>query len=184
MKPCFLAFALLCATLLAGTARADAIPFSYSGPGVRVSGTFLGSSNSDGSWTITGIEATYNRVPVSEIVPLGADPRFRYDNLYYPFGHGGYAVDSYGIAFRVPGYGDVKLCADRSSRPCGLRGDFEFEDDHGRGGYLSILWNGDDYQFTQVRHSEFGPAVPEPASLLLWGGGVAAASAFTRRFLR
>lgn len=185
MKTCILASAVLVlSAVLTGTAGADAIPFTYRGPGVSVSGTLFGSSNADGSWTITDIQATYNRIPVAGILPLGTDPRLRFDNLYYEPGRDGLAVDLYGIAFRVPGFGDVKICAGGGPRPCGLRGDYEFEDNHHGTGYLSVLWNGDDYQFTQVRHAEFGPAVPEPATFFILGGGMAAVAALARRHLR
>jgi hypothetical protein len=99
------------AVMFCGTACADAIPFAYSGPGVSVAGTFFGSNNSDGSWTITGIDATYNQIEVSGIVATGLDPRFLYNNLYYDSGYADYAVDYLGIVFAVPGVGEVNLCS-------------------------------------------------------------------------
>jgi hypothetical protein len=81
------------ALLLVGTAGADAIPFSYSGLGVAVSGRFFGSVNHDGSWTITGITATYHHVAASGIVAVGLDPYFVYNNLYYDCSHAPFAVD-------------------------------------------------------------------------------------------
>ena len=74
---------LVCAITLAGSAFADAILFAYIGPGVSVAGTFFGSNNGNGSWTVTGIDATYNSIQVSGIVATGLDPRFLYNNLYY-----------------------------------------------------------------------------------------------------
>jgi hypothetical protein len=77
MKTHVLVLAVLgCALLFVSTAGADAIPFSYSGPGVAVSGTLFGADNHDGSWTITGITATYNQIDVSGIVAVGLDPHF------------------------------------------------------------------------------------------------------------
>lgn len=112
MKKCLLAFAVLvCAVCLAGAARADLIPFAYSGPGVSVSGTLFGSDNANGSWTITGIDATYNQIQVAGIVANGLDPHFLYNNLYYDSGYAPFAVDYYGIVFAVPGLGDVNLCS-------------------------------------------------------------------------
>jgi len=158
-----------CALFLVGTAGADAIPFSYSGPGVAVSGTLFGSDNHDGSWTINGITATYNQIEVSGIVPVGLDPHFLYNNLYYD---SGFAVDYYGMVFAVPGLGDVNLCTDNGSGGCDT------------GGYASILWNGGGYEFTQVSQSNFGPAIPEPSTLALVGGGLATAGVAVRRYLR
>jgi hypothetical protein len=158
-----------CALGLVGTASADAIPFSYSGPGVSVTGTFFGADNHDGSWTITGIDATYNQIEVSGIVATGLDPHFLYNNLYYDSGYAPYVVDYLGIVFAVPGVGEVNLCSYTAAGGCGT------------GGYASILWNGGGYQFTQVSQSDFGPAIPEPATLALFGTGLVAAGVAARR---
>lgn len=178
MKKCLLAFAVLvCAVCLAGAARADLIPFAYSGPGVSVSGTLFGSDNANGSWTITGIDATYNQIQVAGIVANGLDPHFLYNNLYYDSGYAPFAVDYYGIVFAVPGLGDVNLCSYGAAGGCGT------------GGYASILWNGGSYQFTQVKFAEVNQsnaasAVPELSTLALLGGGLAAAGMAARWFVR
>jgi len=172
MKKHVLVVAVLgCAVVLSGTARADAIPFSYSGPGVSMSGTLFGASNAGGSWTITGIAATYNQIAVTEMVPLNADPHFLYNNLYYDTNYAPYAVDYYGLLFNVPGFGDVNLCSYTPAGGCG------------EGGYASILWDGGGYQITQLSQSNADPAVPEPATLALLGGGLAAAGVAVRRRL-
>ena len=167
---------LVCALLLA-TAAADAIPFAYSGSGVAVAGTLYGTNNHDGSWAITAIDATYNQIEVSGIVATGLDPRFLYNNLYYDTGFAPYAVDYLGIVFNVPGLGDVNLCSYTPSGGCG------------NGGYASILWDGGAYKlaqvkFTQLSQSTTGSPVPEPSTLALWGGALAAAAGLARRYLR
>ncbi len=179
MKTHVLVLAVLgCALVLCGTAGADPIPFAYSGPGLSVSGTLFGSNNGDGSWTINGIDATYNQIQVSDIVPVGLDPHFLYNNVFYDSGYADYAVDYYGIVFSVPGLGDVNLCSETGAGGgCGT------------GGYASILWDGGGYQFTQVNfpqlsQSTSGSAIPEPSTLALLGGGLTAAGLTTRRFLR
>ena len=173
MKTHVLVLAVLsCALFLVGTASADAIPFSYTGPGVAVSGTLFGSNNHDGSWTITDITATYNQIEVSGIVAVGLDPYFLYNNLYYDSSYAPYAVDYYGFVFAVPGIGDVNLCAYSAAGGCGTSG------------YASILWNGGSYVLTQVSQSSFGPAIPEPATVALFTGGLAAAGVAARRRLK
>ena len=74
--------------------------------------------------------------------------------------------------FAVPGLGDVNLCSYTPAGGCGS------------GGYASILWDGGAYQFTQVSQSNFGPAIPEPSTLALWGGALTAAGVGARRYLR
>lgn len=172
MKTHVLVAAVLgCAMVLVGTAGADAIPFAYSGPGVSVAGTFFGSNNADGSWTITDIDATYNQIQVSGIVAVGLDPRFLYNNLYYDPNHAPFTVDYLGIVFAVPGVGEVNLCTYTPAGGCGT------------GGYASILWDGGGYQFTQISESNFGSPIPEPSSLVLLGGGLTAAGVALRRKL-
>jgi len=173
MKTHVLILAVLASAMaLVGTAGADAIPFAYSGPGVSVAGTFFGSNNGDGSWTITGIDANYNQIEVSGIVAIGLDPHFLYNNLYYDTGFAPYAFDYLGVVFAVPGLGDVNLCTYTPSGGCGSSS------------YASILWDGSNYQFTQLSQSNFGPAIPEPSTLALWGGALAAAGGLARRYLR
>jgi hypothetical protein len=172
MKTHVLVLAVLsCALFLVGTAGADAIPFSYSGPGVAVSGNFFGTNNHDGSWTITGIDATYNQIEVSGIVAVGLDPHFLYNNLYYVSGYAPYAVDYYGIDFAV---------GDQRGQSVQLYGGRRLRIEWG---YASILWNGGGYEFTQVSQSSFGPVIPEPTTLALFGGGLVAAGVAARRRL-
>jgi hypothetical protein len=160
-----------CALVLAGTAGADAIPFSYSGPGVSVAGTLFGSDNADGSWTIHDISAIYNQIPVTGIVAVAVDSHFLYNNLYYDPKYSPMVVDYYGLVFSVEGVGEVNLCSYTPAGGCG------------NGGYSSILWDGGGYRFTQVNLANPASAVPEPSSLALLGGGLLAAGVAARRHL-
>jgi len=173
MKHCILASVVMaCAMALAGTACADSIPFAYSGQGVSVTGTLFGGDNFNGTWTVTGIDATYNNIEVSGIVATGLDPHFAYNNLYYDSAQSPFMVDDLGIVFAVPGLGDVNLCGYTPAGGCGT------------GGLASILWDGDGYKITLVEQTEAGPVIPEPTSLALFVGGAAATSIALRRYLR
>jgi hypothetical protein len=90
-------------------ANAGTIAFSYSGSGVSVSGTFFATDNNNGSWSITGINALYNGITVTQIIPTGTDPNFIYDNLYFYPPSPTY-FDNAGVLFNVPTVGQVNLC--------------------------------------------------------------------------
>ncbi len=158
-----------CCVLMVAAASADTIAFSYSGTGVSVSGTFYATDNYNGSWSITGINALYNGITVTQIVPLGTDPNFIYDNLYFYPPSPTY-FDNAGVLFNVPTVGQVNLCY-VGAAPCGS------------GGYTSIVWDGSGYTFTSVTSSSFGAPVPEPSSMLLLGGGLLAVAGAVRRRL-
>ncbi len=165
-----LALVVFCFVIvLAISASADTIAFSYSGTGVSASGTLYANNNSNGTWSIYGINALYNGIPVTQVIPTGTSPYFIYDNLYYYPPNPTY-FDNAGLLFDVPGVGQVNLCY-VGGAPCGS------------GGYASILWDGSSYTFTQVDSYSFGVPSPEPSALLLLGSGVLAAAGAMRRKL-
>lgn len=159
---------LCCVVLFATAASADTIAFSYSGPGVAVSGTLYATDNNNGSWSVFGINALYNGIAVTQVIPNGTDPNFIYDNLYFYPPSPTY-FDNAGLLFNVPTVGQVNLCY-VGTYPCGS------------GGYASIVWNGG-YTFTQVTSSSFSAPVPEPTSMFLLGSGLLAAAGAVRRKL-
>ncbi len=144
---------LCCALAFAARSQADAINFNYSGDGVVASGTLFGTSNGDGSWTVTGIAGTYNGIDIAGIVPLGTDPSYTYNNLlYYPADP--LFVDNAGILFNVPGVGDVNLYYDPS---------------FGYGNITGDLTRG--FVTTPVA-VDFALPAPEPGTLALLGTGI------------
>ncbi len=146
--------AVLCCTLaFAAYSQADAINFNYAGDGVTASGTLFGTSNGNGTWTVTGITGTYNGTAIAGIVPLGADPSYIYNNLlYYPADP--LFVDNGGILFNVPGVGDVNLYYDPSFGYGNITGDLS------RG-----------FVTTPVA-VDFSVPAPEPGTLALVGTGI------------
>ena len=115
-------------------------------------------NNADGSWTIAGIDATYNQIRVAGIVAPGFDPHFRYNNLFCALAFAPYAVNYLGIVFWVPGLEDVNLCSETGGG--------------GSGAYASILGDGSSDQFTQVDFlqlsaSKTAPPISGPTTLAL-----------------
>jgi PEP-CTERM motif len=157
------AIAVLCCALAFTTlSQADAIPFNYSGSEVAVTGTLFGTSNGNGTWTITGISGTYNGIAIAGIVPLGADPSYIYNNLlYYPADP--LFVDNAGILFNVPGVGDVNLYWDPSF------------------GYGNITGSLDRGFVTTAVAVDFSSPAPEPATLGLLGTGILGTLVVVRR---
>ncbi len=155
--------AVLCCTLaFAAYSQADAINFDYSGAGVAASGTLFGTSNGNGTWTVSGIAGTYNGIAIAGIVPLGTDPSYIYNNLlYYPADP--LFVDNGGILFSVPGVGDVNLYFDPSFGYGNITGDLS------RG-----------FVTTPVA-VDFSASAPEPGTLALLGTGILGVLGIYRR---
>jgi hypothetical protein len=144
---------LCCALAFAVCSQADAINFNYSGDGVTASGTLFGTSNGNDTWTVTGIAGTYNGIAIGGIVPLGADPSYIYNNLFY-YPADPLFVDNGGILFNVPGVGDVNLYFDPSF------------------GYVNTIGDlGHGFATTPVT-VDFSLPAPEPATLALLGTGI------------
>jgi len=172
MKRCFVLLAMLCFALtFVCIASADTIAISFSGATDSLTGTLYATNNLDGTWTVTGINAIYDGITVTTIIPTGTDPHFVYDNLYYYPPNPTY-FDNAGLLFDVPTVGEVNLCY-TGAAPCG------------NAGYTFIVWDGNAYTFNSVTSYSFGAPIPEPSSLLLMGSGLlAACGAVRRRFIR
>ena len=146
-------FVLSCALAFVGGAQADDIQFSYNGGGVTVNGTLFGTNNGNGTWTITDITGTYNGIGIAGLVPLGTDPNYIYNNLFY-YPAGASYVDDSGILFNVPGLGDVNLYFDPTS------------------GYLNSTGDVSSGFVTTAVTADFSAPAPEPGTLALLGTAI------------
>jgi PEP-CTERM motif len=155
-------FVLGCAVTFIGRAQADNIQFAYEGDGVTVNGTLFGANNGNGTWTITNITGTYNGIGITGLVPLGADPSYIYNNLFYSPADGSYVDDS-GILFNVPGIGDVNLYFDPTL------------------GYLSSTGNVSSGFVTTAVTVDFSAPAPEPGTLALLGTAILGSWGMIRR---
>jgi len=154
---------ILCSGLaFIGRAQADNIQFAYEGDGVTVNGTLSGTNNGNGTWTITNITGTYNGIGITGLVPLGADPNYIYNNLYYYPANASY-VDDAGILFSVPGIGDVNLYFDPTL------------------GYLSSTGNASNGFVTTAVTVDFSAPAPEPGTLALLGTAILGSWGMVRR---
>lgn len=109
---------------------------------------------------------------IAAIVPVGVDPNFVYNNLYY-YPANPTHVDYCGIVFDVAGIGDVNLCYYSTDGGCGS------------GGYTAITWDSTNgYGFTGITSSNLGQPTPEPGRLALVAtGAVALAGALRRKLM-
>jgi len=152
---------LSCTLALAGRSQADNIEFTYDGQGVAVSGTLFGTNNGNGTWTITDISGTYNGIGIAGLVPVGTDPNYIYNNLFYYPGNASY-VDDAGILFNVPGLGDVNLYFDPTS------------------GYLNSTGDVSSGFVTTAVTADFSAPAPEPGTLALLGTAILGSWAVVR----
>ena len=164
---------MLCIALLfVSAANADTIAISVSAGSDTLTGTLYGTNNGNGTWTITGINALYDGILTTTVIPTGTDPNFIYDNLYY-YPPSPVYWDNAGLLFAVPTVGEVNLCwyvgGNCGSGPL----------------YTFIVWDGSAYTYTSVDSYSFGPPIPEPSTMLLMGSGMlAAAGALRRKLMR
>jgi hypothetical protein len=180
-----LLFACLVLVLLSVPAAfADSFTFTYADGTVTATGTLAGSLTSGGNcsqlggscYNITSGNITVTGAPVSGSGTLVANPNapgfstspqggFWYDNLFVPNSKPGLQVDWYGLLFVVgkgtPNQVEVNLWDNSNS--------YQLTEGYAAGNYP---YNGSaDLSNTSFTSAD-PPAVPEPASLALFGSGL------------
>lgn len=193
--------ALLALAALAPGAKADEFSFSFQGGGISTSGIFTASPTSTpGYESITGISGTFTDTtvgiagaitglyqPVSYVAPPAGPPAsttsgISYDDTFYPAGDSphncsdypffGGVFDVYGLAFNVSGGYVGELWSDGNIPGVGQ----VYAAGDSQGDTLLDLPNPDGSDQSVpvgVPGALTTSSVPEPASLLLFGAGLA-----------
>jgi PEP-CTERM motif-containing protein len=146
-------------TISANFAYADSFNFSFSGVGVSASGTFTTNPLSGGSYLITSISGTQNGSPMSLLAPGQFTDN---DNLLFPSPP---FLDGGGVSYLVGG-SFISIEFDTGVVPAG----YIIEGGPFGCGTVSISFS-----------ASPASAVPEPATLLLFGSGIFALGAAWRR---
>jgi len=168
MSKRIMAVALFCCALMfAGAANAEDMTFTLSGAGLDASGTFYGAPTAPGQWLVYDAAGTFNGANIVGIWPESNSGNvFAFNNMFYSPGP---AVDWMGIVFQLDNGDMVNLCYDSECAGAAET-------------YTAIVWDPvSGVSNLNADNASFGEPVPEPATLVLLGGGLIGLSRAARR---
>jgi len=136
--------------------------FTYKGTGVSFSGVLSGTLVVPGEYALTGVTGTYNGAAVTGLLPVGADPNYLVDNLFFTSSPYASNTGNSGFVFGVTGSPNVNFWFDQNVTD-----------------YSSVNVGG----FINTPVTAAFSNTPEPSTLLTLGSGLIGLAGLARKRL-
>jgi hypothetical protein len=155
--------------LFVSFANAEEMTFALSGTGLDAVGTFYAAPQGPGQWLVDDASGTFNGANIVGVWPESNSGNiFDFNNLLYSPGA---AVDWAGIVFKLDNGDLVNLCYDSGCAGAANT-------------YTAIVWDPvSGISDLNADSATFGQPVPEPSTLVLFGGGLIALFGAARRVI-